>query len=160
MRKPMTAVAGVALLLVVMVSMGQAGSGPRLHGSFDMSATIEANDIGIAPGTRTADVYAFKSSCGSGGCATVTLRRKSGGRNFKATLKRTAPGVYKGTEGPSAYTCVTPFGAPGQFSGDHRVKVTRSVDGSATKITDELKIHITGCTETFENAKLVGKLMG
>lgn len=160
MRKLIVVAAGAALMMMAMVGIGQAGSGPRLSGQFNVTATIEGNDIGIPPGTVTTDVYAFKSTCGSGGCPKVGLTRKSGGRNLKSTLKKTAPGVYKGTEGPSAYTCVKPLGDPGQFTADHKIKVTKSANGRATKISGEIKIHITGCTETFENGKLTGKLKG
>jgi len=160
MRKPIAVAAGVALLAVAMVGTGQAGSGPRLSGTFSVTGSVEGNDIGIPAGTVTTDVYTFKPTCGSGGCAKVALTRKSGGRNFKSTLKKTAPGVYKGTEGPAAYTCVKPIGTPGQFTADHKIKVTKSANGRATKISGDIKVHITGCTETFENAKLTGKLKG
>ncbi|MEK6252311.1 MAG: hypothetical protein AABM43_10280 [Actinomycetota bacterium] len=123
-----------------------------------MTATIQGNDIGIPPGTNTTDAYKFKSTCGSGACSRVGLIRKSGGRNVKSTLHKTAPGVYKGTEGPEPYTCVTPRDAPGQFTGDHKIKVTKSADGLAKKISERTQIHITDCTETFENVSLKGKL--
>jgi hypothetical protein len=157
MRKSIAAAAGVILLVVAMVGVGQAAGGPRLSGSFNVTMTIGGNDIGIPPGTVGTDVYTFKSTCGAGACSKVTLTRKSGGRNFKSTLKKTALGLYKGTEGPFAYTCVKPLGAPGQFTADHKVKVTKSENGLAKKISGEIKIHITGCTETFENGTLSGK---
>jgi hypothetical protein len=158
MRKPMIVALGTALLLVPMVSVGQAGSGPRLQGSFNVTGSVEGNDIGVPAGTVTTEVYTFKSSCGSGGCPKVTLTRKSASRKIKSTLKKVAPGVYKGSEGPSPYTCVDPLGAPGQFTADHKIKVTKSAGGLATRISGEIKTHITGCTETFENAKVTGKL--
>jgi hypothetical protein len=159
MRKAMIAVGGIALLASMAASTGQAGSGPRLDGSFRMTATILSNDIGIPSGTVTTDVYVFKSTCkGSGGCARVGLTRKSGERNIKSTLKRTAPGVYKGTEGPVPYTCVKPLGAAGQFTGEHKITVTKAKNGKARKVSGKLVIHITGCTETIEEASLRGNL--
>jgi hypothetical protein len=161
MRKPMIAAMGAALLLVMaMAGVGQAGSGPRLHGAFDVTGTVAGNDVGVPAGTKTSEIYSFKSSCGSGGCAAVTLTRKSASRKIKSTLKKVSPGVYKGSEGPSPYTCVNPLGAPGQFTADHRIKVTKSSDGMATRIVGEIKVHITGCNETFENAALKGRLRG
>jgi hypothetical protein len=160
MRKLIAAAAGAALLTMAVSGIGQADSGPRLSGQFNVTTTIEGNDIGIPPGTVTTDVYTFKPTCGSGGCAKVGLTRRSGGRNFKSTLKKIAPGVYKGLEGPHAYTCVKPLGDPGQSTVENKIKVTKSVDGQATKISGEIKVHITGCTETFENGKLTGKLKG
>jgi hypothetical protein len=160
MRKLTVVATGVALLAVATTGLAQAGSGPRLNGSFNVTGTVEGNDIGVPAGTITTETYVFKSTCGSGGCAKVALTRKSAGRTVKSTLKRTAPGVYKGTEGPSPYTCVKPLGSPGQFTADHKITVTKAKKGLATKIAGEIKVHITGCTETFENAKLTGKAKG
>jgi hypothetical protein len=148
------------LLLLAVVAVAMAGGGPRLNGTFDAAVTIQGNDIGIPAGTKTTDTYVFKSTCKSGACAKVKLTRKAGGRNVKSTLKKTAPGVYKGTEGPEPYTCVKPLGAPGQFTGDHTIKVTKAKNGLATKISGTTAIHITGCTETYENVALKGKLKG
>jgi hypothetical protein len=159
MRKLMFGAVGAALLLAAVAGSGVASSGPRLDGSFKLTATILSNDIGIPPGTVTSDVYAFKSTCGgSGACAKVVLTRKSGERNIKSTLHKTAPGVYKGTEGPAPYTCVKPLGAPGKFTGDHKITVTKSKNGLAKKISAKTVIHITGCTETIEEVTLEGKL--
>jgi hypothetical protein len=160
MRKLVTAAAGAALLLVVVTGVGSASGGPRLDGSFNVTGTMQGDDIGIPAGTNSTDTYTFKSTCGSGACAKVKLTRASGGRNVKSTLKKTAPGVYKGTEGPEPYTCVKPLGAPGQFTGDHTIKVTKSKNGLATQISGTTAIHITGCTETFENVALKGKIKG
>jgi hypothetical protein len=159
MRKLTLAAVGGALLLIAVVSSGVASGGPRLDGSFKVTATILNNDIGIPSGTVTSDVYAFKSTCGgSGGCAKVKLTRSSGGRNVKSTLRRTAPGVYEGTEGPELYTCVKPLGAAGQFTGEHKITVTKAKNGLAKKISGKTVIHITGCTETIEEVALKGKL--
>jgi hypothetical protein len=158
MRKLMIAVVGAALLLAAVASAKQASGGPRLDGSFKMTATILNNDIGIPSGTVTTDVYAFKSTCGSGACAKVNLTRKSGGRNVKSTLKKTAPGVYKGTEGPAPYVCVNPLGAKGEFTGDHKITVTKAKNGLAKKVSGKTVIHITGCNETIEEVSLKGTL--
>jgi hypothetical protein len=159
MRKAMITVGITSLLVLVAATGGMEGSGPRLNGTFQVTATILGNDIGIPAGTETTDVYVFKSTCGgTGGCAKVGLTRKSGNRNVKSTLSRSAPGVYKGTEGPEPYTCVSPIGNKGQFTGDHKITVTKAKNGKAKKITGKLVIHITGCDETVEEASLRGKL--
>lgn len=160
MRKPTIVALGAALLLIAMAGMGEAGSGPRLQGSFGVTGSVQGNDIGVPVGTVTSETYSFKSGCGSGSCAKVALTRKSPGRTTKSTLKKVAPGVYKGSEGPSPYVCVNPIGTPGQFTAEHKIKVTKSAGGLATRISGEIKTHITGCTETFENAKISGKLKG
>jgi hypothetical protein len=159
MRKLMTAAVGIALLLLAFAGTVEAGKGPRLNGSFRMTATILGNDIGIPEGSVTADTYVFKSTCkGSGACARVGLTRESGGRDVKSTLHKTAPGVYKGNEGPEPYTCVKPIGAPGQFTGEHKITVTKAQNGLAKKVSGKTVIHITGCTETYEEVSLRGKL--
>jgi len=148
-----------ALVLAAAVAvLAQAASGPRLNGSFRVTATILSNDIGIPPGSVTSDVYVFKSACRKGACANVGLTRESGGRDVKSTLHRTAPGVYKGNEGPEPYVCVNPIGEKGEFTGEHKIKVTKSRKGLATKISGKTVIHITGCTETIEEVTLRGKL--
>lgn len=158
MRRLTIGVAAVALLLTVS-TVGQAASGPRLNGSFRITGAIVNNDIGIPAGTVTADVYTFKSTCGgSASCAKVGLTRKSGGRNLKSTLKRTAPGVYQGTEGPSRYVCVKPLGAPGTYTGDIKITATKPRNGLATKLSGKLVIHLVGCTETIEELALKGSL--
>lgn len=159
MRRSVIAAVGVALIVLVTVaSAKQASSGPRLDGSFRMTATILSNDIGIPPGSVTTDVYVFKAACGKGSCAKVGLTRESGGRDVKSTLHKTAPGVYKGNEGPEPYTCVNPIGAPGEFTGEHKITVTKSVNGRAKKVSGKTVIHITGCVETIEEVSLRGKL--
>ena len=90
----------------------------------------------------------------------MKLIRVAGARNVKSTLHRTAPGRYRGTEGPTPYTCLTPFGDPGTFTAVNKVRVTKSKNGKATKIAGSIKTKISGCTETFENAKFTGKLGG
>ena len=160
MRKLTIAVVAGAVLLVAAAASGKGNAGPRLDGSFRMGATILSNDIGIPPGTVTADTYVFKSACGGkAGCAKVGLTRESGERDVKSTLTRTAPGVYKGNEGPEPYVCVKPIGTPGQFTGEHKITVTKAKDGRATKVSGKLVIHITGCTETIEEVSLKGKLV-
>jgi len=159
MRRSIASLVVAALLTVAVASALAKGAPPRLDGKFRVTATIGANDIGIPAGTVTTDEYVFKSTCPKGACAKVKLTRKSGGRNVKSTLKKTAPGVYKGTEGPEPYVCVNPIGKKGEFTGDHKITVTKKAkDGLAKKISGKLVIHITGCVETIEEVKLTGKL--
>lgn len=158
MRKLTVATVVAVLFAIAAASAVQAGSGPRLNGVFKMTATILNNDMGIPSGTVTTDVYTFKSTCGSGGCPKVQLTRKSGNRNVKSSLHQTAPGVYKGNEGPQPYTCITPLGAAGQFTGQHTIKVTKVKNGLAQAISGKLVVHITGCKETVEEVALKGKL--
>jgi hypothetical protein len=158
MRKLLLVAIGALALAAAVAGAVQAASGPRLNGSFTMTVTILGNDIGIPPGSVTTDVYVFKSTCPKGGCAKVGLTRESGDRHVKSTLNRTAPGVYKGIEGPEPYVCVTPIGAKGEFTGEHKITVTKSQKGKAKKISGKTVIHITGCTETIEEVSLRGKL--
>jgi hypothetical protein len=159
MRKLPIAAMGALALVAVVAGVVQAASGPRLNGSFRVTATILSNDIGIPPGSVTTDVYVFKSTCGGkGGCAKVGLTRESGGRDVKSTLHKTAPGVYKGVEGPEPYVCVNPIGTKGEFTGEHKITVTKSQKGKAKKISGKTVIHITGCNETIEEVSLRGKL--
>jgi hypothetical protein len=74
----------------------------------------------------------------------------------KSTLRKTKPGVYEGNEGPEPYSCVSPIGKPGQFTAHHKIKVTKSKNGRATKIAGQTTIQITGCKETFEDVDLRG----
>jgi len=158
LRRLIVSLVVVLVLATGVAALAQAASGPRLNGSFKVTATILSNDIGIPPGSVTSDVYVFKSTCRKGSCAKVGLTRESGGRDVKSTLHRTAPGVYKGNEGPEPYVCVNPIGAKGEFTGEHKIKVTKSRKGRATKISGKTVIHISGCTETIEEVTLRGKL--
>ena len=163
MHKAIIAGATIAALVAGMtvVATGMAGSGPRLAGKFETKGPVQATDIsGVAPGLITKDTYTFTSKCAKGGCAKVKLSRDAGVRNVKSTLHRTAPGRYQGSEGPTPYTCLTPFGDPGTFTAVNKVRVTKSKKGRATKIAGSIRIKINGCTETFENARFTGKLSG
>jgi len=158
MRKAIVAAVSVSVL-VLSAPASLAGSGPRLNGTFQVTGTVQNNDIGIPAGTEITDVYVFKSTCGgTGGCPKVVLTRKSAGRNFKSTLKKQAPGVYKGTEGPYPYTCVDPIGTKGTFKGQNKITVTKAKKGKAIKISGRLVDRFTGCNETFEEAKVIGRL--
>jgi hypothetical protein len=154
------AIAGgcVVLLLAASIGIVEASKGPRLDGSFNVTGTVQGNDIGIPAGTATTDVYVFKSTCPAGACAKVRLTRDAGERKVQSTLKKTAPGVYRGTEGPAPYTCVDPIGTKGTFTGDHKIVVTKAKDGRAKKISGTIEIHITGSGETYEDAALKGAL--
>jgi hypothetical protein len=154
----MVATAAAMMLLVAVAGARQANSGPRLNGPFRMTATILGNDIGIPAGSVTSDIYVFKSACVSGGCLNVGLTRESGGRDVRSTLRKTAPGAYKGNEGPEPYTCVKPPGEKGEFTGEHRITVTKAKDGRAQRVSGKTVIHISGCTETIEEVSLKGKL--
>jgi hypothetical protein len=162
MRKVMIATAGAAVLLAVVASIGSAGAGPRLNGTFAVTGTVQDSDYvpAIPPGTKTNDIYRFKSRCASGACARVKLNRDAGGRHIRSTLHKTAPRRYRGTEGPQPYLCVDPIGDPGQFTSTHTIRVTRARNGHATRFSGQIKIRITGCTETFENVAVEGKLRG
>jgi hypothetical protein len=164
MRKRLIAVVGLVLPLVTIgAALAAPNAGPRLDGKFKMTATIGDNDIGIPPGQVTTETYTFKAPCGHGTCTKVVLTRQHGGKKLKSTLKRTGPGVYKGTEGPEPYVCVNPLGAPGEFTGKHTVKVlpVKLPDGrpapKVKKITDNFVIYFKGCKETFEKVNLTGK---
>jgi len=69
-------------------------------------------------------------------------------------------GVYVGTEGPVAYTCIKPDRQPRASSqAITRSRVTKSKAGKATKISGTTATHITGCKETHEKRfQLSGKL--
>ncbi|HEX5376777.1 MAG TPA: hypothetical protein VFW48_11545, partial [Solirubrobacterales bacterium] len=86
MRKLLLVAIGALALAAAVAGAVQAASGPRLNGSFTVTATILGNDIGIPPGSVTTDVYVFKSTCPKGGCAKVGLTRESGDRHVKSTL--------------------------------------------------------------------------
>jgi hypothetical protein len=154
-RKLLVSIAGVVLLMALAAGVTLA-AGTKLTGTFDVTATVKANDVGVPPGTKLKDTYTFK--CKSKSCSKVTLTRKSGTRNIKSTLHKNKKGVYVGTEGPVAYTCIDPIGTPGKFTSDHTIKVTKSRAGKATKISGTTVTHITGCKETHETVQLSGKL--
>ena len=158
MRKAMIG-AGVVVLARMLVGVAAAGGGPRLDGTFKVTGTVTGTDInGLSPGAHNKDTFTFAATCPSGGCPKVKLTRDAGGRNVKSTLKRVKPGVYKGDEGPVAYTCVSPLGDPGSFTGNNKIKVTKTDHGKATAISGTSKIKFKGCDETFENTKIKGTL--
>ena len=149
----LVAVAGLAVL----ASSAAAKGGPRLNGSFDVVATIHANDFGVPDGTTTNDIYKFKSTCKSGGCKTVDLDRDGGdGSHYKSTLSRTEPGVYDGVEGPEPYACIGNDEAT--FTAEHHIEVTKAKRGKAKKIGGTTEISISGCGGlTFVDYTLAGK---
>jgi hypothetical protein len=160
MRKLIISAAGAAVLLAAVAAVVSASGGPRLEGAFKVTGTVTDSDFTppIPPGTTTHDTYKFNPTCASGGCPKVKLTRVSGGRNYKSTLNRIKPGVYKGPEGPFAYSCVNPPLDPGHFTGVNKINVTDSSHGHATKFKGTSKIKFTGCDETFENADVRGTL--
>lgn len=157
MRKLILALLAAALIAVAAPTV-MAGAGPRLHGSFNVVGTIKGNDLGVPAGTKMPDVFKFTSRCKSGGCARVKLDRDGGDHShYKSTLRKTRPGVYKGTEGPEPYTCLDNDEAT--FTAKHTIKVTKAPDGKATAIGGKTNITIAGCSAgTFVNYTLKGKL--
>ena len=145
-----------AALVAVAAPAVLAGPGPRLHGTFKTVATIKGNDFGIAEGTKTNDVFKFTSRCPSGSCAKVKLDRDGGNhKHYKSTLRRTAPGVYKGTEGPYPYSCLADTEAT--FTAKHVVRVTKTKDGKATAFGGRSNVTIADCSiATFINYTLKG----
>jgi hypothetical protein len=145
-------------LLAVAAPAVLAGAGPRLHGSFKTVATIKANDLGAAEGTKANDVFKFTSRCKSGACARVKLDRDGGdGSHYKSTLRKVRPGVYKGTEGPFPYSC--PNQPNATFTAKHTIKVTKTKDGKATAFGGNSKITVANCSFlTFVNYTLKGTL--
>jgi hypothetical protein len=152
----------LALLAAGLVALSApaalAGAGPRLHGSFKTVATIKENDFGIAEGTKTNDVFKFTSSCPSGGCARVKLDRDGGKhQHYKSTLRKVRPGVYKGTEGPFAYSC--PGSPNATFTAKHTIRVTKTRAGKATAFGGNSKVTIANCSfASFINYTLKGTL--
>jgi hypothetical protein len=142
-----------------LAAISMAADDARLDGVFKVTGTVKSTDInGLNPGDKSHDTYTFKPTCAHGPCDKIKLTRDSGGRNVKSTLKEKKPGVYKGTEGPVNYTCVSPLGDPGHFSGVNKIVITDSHHGKATAISGTSKITFTGCDETFENTKIKGTL--
>jgi hypothetical protein len=145
-------------LVAVAAPVVLAGTGPRLNGSFKTVATIHGNDLGIADGTKTNDVFKFTSRCPSGACARVKLDRDGGNhKHYKSTLRKVKPGVYKGTEGPFPYTCANE--ANSTFTTKHTIRVTKTKDGKATAFGGTSKVTITNCSfVSFVNYTLKGTL--
>lgn len=157
MRRLILAVLAAGLIAVAAPAV-MAGAGPRLHGSFNTVGTIKGNDLGVPAGTKTDDVFKFTSRCKAGACAKIKLDRDGGDNShYKSTLRKTRPGVYKGTEGPEPYTCLDNDEAT--FTAKHTIKVTRARNGKATAIGGTTNIKIAGCSAgTFVNYTLKGKL--
>jgi hypothetical protein len=145
-------------LIAVLTPIATAGKGPRLAGSFKVVATIKDNDLGVPEGTKTNDVYKFKSTCDSGACAKVKLDRDGGNhKHYKSTLHKESPGLYKGTEGPYPYDC--PGTDDARFTAKHTIEVTKARNGKAKKIGGKTNITIAGCSfGTFVKYSLKGEL--
>lgn len=156
MRKLILALVAVGLVAVVVPTV-MAGAGPRLAGTFKVVGTIKSNDFGIPEGRKTPDVFKFTSRCKSGGCARVKLDRDGGDhQHYKSTLRKTRPGVYKGTEGPYRYSCLD---SRSTFIAKHTVRVTRAADGKATAFKGKTHIEIANCSvATFVNYTLKGTI--
>lgn len=156
MRKLIVSIAAVAVFAIGMTGTGDAADAPRLDGTFKVVATVKANDFGIAPGTKAQETYKFKSTCPSGSCKKVKLLRTDNGGTYKSTLKSAGSGVYEGTEGPYPYPSCLDNGAA-TFTADHKIKVTDSDHGDATKISGTTNVQVAGCTSfSFVDYKLRG----
>jgi hypothetical protein len=159
-RKLIVVLPVAGLLLVVPTVM--AAGGPRLAGTFDVVATIHENDFNPGPipdGTTTKDVFKFTASCKAPkACAKIKLDRDGGDHShYKSTLTKTAPGVYKGTEGPFPYTCGN--NANATFTAKHVIRVTKAKNRRAKRISGTSKVTIANCPfATFVNYTLKGTL--
>ena len=159
MRKLTLALVALALAAAVTASAVLAAGGPRLAGTFNVVATIHENDLGVADGTTTKDVFKFTASCKAPkACAKIKLDRDGGKhQHYKSTLTKTAPGVYKGTEGPYPFTCA---GSPNAtFVAKHVIRVTKAQSGKAKRIGGTSKVTVANCSfYTFINYTLKGTL--
>jgi hypothetical protein len=152
----------VAAFLAVTAPTVIAAGGPRLAGTFDVVGTIHENDFNPGPipdGTTTKDVFKFTASCKAPkACAKIKLDRDGGDHShYKSTLSKTAPGVYKGTEGPFPYTCGN--NADATFTAKHVIRVTKAKNRRAKRIGGTSKVTIANCAfATFVNYTLKGTL--
>jgi PKD repeat protein len=76
------------------------GAGARLQGTWAMNAKVTRADgvRGERKGQKLKRKWTFTSSCASGACSSVTLRReRSNKQSDKLTLKRFGSAGYKGT---------------------------------------------------------------
>ena len=160
MRKKLVAVTTLVLAFAVFSYFASAAGGPHLDGKFKVTETVGDNDYTpqIPEGSKIEETFIFNATCNSGACRKVKLTRKGSTRRVKSTLHKVRKGVYKGTEGPENYVCVNPLGDPGTFTNDIKVRVTKTVDGDATKIAGNMHVELQGCDETFEDSKFTGKL--
>jgi hypothetical protein len=79
-------------------SPGGSGDG-RLQGTFTMDGrvTVAHNVRGEHAGQPVRRAWTFGSTCASGACPTVSLRRQRGSRSAdRLTLRRRSPGLYSG----------------------------------------------------------------
>jgi hypothetical protein len=148
----------VAAFVAVMAPAAFAFVKARVAGTYDVDATIQQNDFGIPPGTKSADVWKF-TKCKRVGCKSVHLDRQGGTANahYQSTLKKVSKGVYKGTEGPFPYQC--PQSPNATFTAVNTAKLTKAKKGKATAWKGSEKVKIKNCSfATFVNYTLVGKL--
>src|SRR3954463_3675132 len=148
----------VACFLAVMAPAAFALVKARIAGTYDVDATIQQNDLGVPPGTKTADVWKF-TKCRRAGCKTVKVDRQGGTANahYKSTMHKVRKGVYKGTEGPYPYQC--PNSPNATFTAANTVKLTKAKDGKATEWKGTEKVKVQNCSFLpFVNYTLVGKL--
>lgn len=144
-----------AALVLMAVATGALAKAPELEGKFKVTATIGANDFGVDQGTKTQQTYKFR--CANASCRKVKLTRIDPGGKYKPTLEKSSP-TYKGTEGPYPYPSC-PDNNAATFTVDHKVKVSDSKDGEATKISGTAATKIQNCDAfTFVDYKIKGKL--
>jgi PKD repeat protein len=95
-----------ALVLSPAADAGTGGTAPgggksaRLQGTWNMSAKVTRADgvRGERKGQKFKRTWTFTSSCASGACSSVTLRRERSSNKFdKLTLKRLGAAGYKGS---------------------------------------------------------------
>ncbi len=96
-------VACAALVLAPSAFAGTGGTGPgsaaRLQGIWSMSGKVTRADNvrGERKGQRVKRTWTFTSSCASGACSKVSVRRERSSKQFdKLTLKRSGAAGYKG----------------------------------------------------------------
>jgi hypothetical protein len=113
------------------------GADGRLQGSFllDGRVTVAHNVRGERAGHRLRRRWSFTSSCRSGPCGTVSVRRaRSGSAADRLTLKRRSPGLYSGSgvfyQALSCHHRRYPRGGRVPFVITVRVAKTATVQGS------------------------------
>jgi hypothetical protein len=135
-----------------------AATGSRLAGSFKTVATIHANDsASLREPRRTTSSSSPRGASpevAPGPSSTATAATT---RTTSPTLRKTAPGVYRGTESPYPYSCLTAPNAT--FTAKHVVKVTKTKNGKATAFKGSSKVTIANCSiATFIHYTLKGTL--
>lgn len=89
----------VLLLGLLAPAAASASTDARLEGSFRLHGRVtQAVQVrGVKRGQSVVRTWRFDSTCATGPCPAVTLRRSRGRAVDVLTLRRRAPGVYSGT---------------------------------------------------------------